>query len=120
MMDERSNYTEVLTQVQDNHIGELMGRLMEAETKLNMAIVANKKQAELLQDYEATKEKLKEIRDKYHALETNVEGLKANLKEARAGRQAAQEQLVNCCGKPKKPTKKKVVKDGKHDTTQAK
>jgi len=118
-LDERSSFAEVMTQVQDQHLGELMGRLTEAETKLSMAVLHNQKLIEKLKDYEDTKEKANEIRDKYHALESNVQGLKANLKEARAGRQAAQEQLVNCCGKPKKRIKKQV-KDGEHITTEAK
>ena len=120
-LDERSSFAEVMTQVQDQHIGELMGRLTEAETKLSMAVFHNQKLLEQQKDYEDIKEKLSEIRDKYHALESNVEGLKTSLKEARAGRQAAQEQLMNCCGKPKKPTTKKQVKsDVKHNTTEAK
>ena len=126
-LDERSSFHEVMTQVQDQHLGELMGRLTETETKLNMAVFHNQKLIEQQKDYEDIKKKLTEIRDKYHALESNVEGVNANLKEARAGRQAAQEQLAkaqeqltDCCGKPKKTTAKKQVKDGKHNTTEAK
>lgn len=120
-LDERSSFSEVMTQVQDQHIGELMGRLTEAETKLSMAVLHNQKLLEKLKDYEDTKEKANEIKQQYDALYTNVEGLKVSLKEARAGRQAAQEQLSGCCGKPKKPTTKKQVKsDVKHNTTEAK
>ena len=119
-LNERSSFHEVMTQVQDQHIGELMGRLTEAETKLSMAVLHNQKLLEKLKDYEDTKEKANEIKQQYDALVTNVEGLKASLKDARAGRQAAQEQLSNCCGKFKKPTKKKVVKDVEHDKTEEK
>lgn len=119
-LDEKSSFHEVMTQVQDQHIGELMGRLTEAETKLSMAVLHNQKLLEKLKDYEDTKEKANEIKQQYDALYTNVEGLKVSLKEARAGRQAAQEQLVNCCGKPKKPTKKQVKSDVKHNTIEAK
>ena len=118
-LNERSSFAEVMTQVQDNHIGELMGRLTEAETKLSMAVLHNQKLLEKLKDYEDTKEKANEIKQQYDALVTNVEGLKASLKDARAGRQAAQEQLMNCCGKFKKPTKKKV-KDVEHNQAEKK
>tara|TARA_Y100000114_G_C11579980_1_gene240566 strand:+ start:141 stop:506 length:366 start_codon:yes stop_codon:yes gene_type:complete len=116
-LNETSTEHEVQCQVQDQHLGELLGRLVDAETKMNILGLQNNKLQEMLTDYEDTKEKLKELKADFAALKSNADAFEAAMKEARADRQAAQEELA-ALKAPKAKRKRKVVRNGKHDQAQ--
>lgn len=117
-LTESSTAHEVQCQVQDAHLGELLGRLIDMETKLNMAMLQNQKLREMLTDYEDTKDKLKELQGEFVALKSNADAFEQGMKEARADRQAAQEELAAL--KAPKPKRTRKVTDGKHNKVEAK
>ena len=104
-------------QVQDQHLGELLGRLVDAETKMSMAVLQNEKLRHMLTDYEDTKDKLKELQSDFAALKSNADAFEQAMKEARADRQAAQEELAAL--KAPKPKRKRKVANGKHNQAEA-
>lgn len=116
-LTESSTVHEVQCQVQDKHLGELLGRLIDIETKLNMAVLQNKKLREMVTEYEDTKAKLDDLKAKYDALKSNADAFEQGMKEARADRQAAQEELAAL--KAPKPKRTRKVANGKHNQAEA-
>lgn len=116
-LNESSSIHEVQCKVQDQHLGELLGRLIDAETKLNMAVLQNQKLREMVTDYEDTKAKLDALKTKYDALKSNADAFEKGMKEARADRQAAQEELAAL--KAPKPKRVRKVANGKHNQAEA-
>ena len=116
-LTESSSIHEVQCQVQDQHLGELLGRLIDAETKMNMAVLQNQKLRQMLTDYEDTKDKLKELQADFAALKSNADAFEQGMKEARADRQAAQEELAVL--KAPKPKRTRKVANGKHNQAEA-
>ena len=117
-LTDTSTEHEVQCKVQDQHLGELLGRLIDCETKMNMLGLQNNKLREMVTDYENTKEKLKKLQADFATLKSNADAFEAGMKEARADRQAAQEELA-ALKAPKTTRKRKAVKNGKYDQAQA-
>ena len=116
-ISESSSIHEVQCHVQDAHIGELLGRLIDTETKLNMALLQNQKLQAMVTSHEDVKTQLETLKAKYEALKSNADAFEKGMKEARADRQAAQEELAAL--KAPKPKRSRKVTDGKHDKAEA-
>lgn len=58
-LNDTSTVHEVQCQVQENHLGELLGRVIDLETKLNMAVFQNQKLGSMFAEYEDARKKLK-------------------------------------------------------------
>ena len=63
-LNDTSTVHEVQCRVQENHLGELLGRIIDIETKLNMAVLQNQKLRSMLSDYEGAKEKVEDWKNK--------------------------------------------------------
>ena len=101
-LDDTSTIHEVQCQVQENHLGELLGRVIDIETKFNMVALQNQKLNSMLSDYESTKEKVEDWKKQYHELKSNADAFQTGMQEAReqlkkvtAERQAAQEEILS-------------------------
>jgi len=131
-LNDTSTVHEVQCQVQENHLGELLGRVIDMETKLNMAVFQNQKLRSMLSGYEDAKEKVEDWKKKYDALksnavafETGMDEARVELKKVKAERQAAQEEAAALreeiaalkAPKPKRRTRK--VANGKYNQNQA-
>ena len=131
-LNDTSTVHEVQCQVQENHLGELLGRVIDMETKLNMAVLQNQKLRSMLSGYEDAKEKVEDWKKKYDALKSNADAFETGMDEARvelkkvkAERQAAQEEAAALreeiaalkTPKPKRRTRK--VANGEYNPTQA-
>ena len=116
-ISESSSIHEVQCHVQDAHIGELLGRLLDTETKLNMAVIQNQKLQAMVTGHDDVKTQLETLKTKYEALKSNADAFEKGMKEARADRQAAQEELAAL--KAPKPKRTRKVTDGKHDKAEA-
>ena len=131
-LNDTSTVHEVQCQVQENHLGELLGRVIDIETKYNMAVLQNQKLRSMLSGYEDAKEKVEDWKKKYDALksnavafETGMDEARVELKKVKAERQAAQEEAAALreelaalkAPKPRRKTRK--VANGKYDQNQA-
>lgn len=138
-LNDTSTVHEVQCQVQENHLGELLGRVIDIETKYNIAVLQNQKLRSMLSDYEDAKEKVEDWKKKYDALKSNADAFEVGMDEARAElrkvkteRQAAQEEALTLreeltalreeiavlkAPKPRRKTRK--VANGKYNSTQA-
>ena len=138
-LNDTSTVHEVQCQVQENHLGELLGRVIDLETKLNMAVFQNQKLGSMLAEYEDAKKKVEEWKTKYDALKSNADAFEVGMDEARAElkkvkteRQAAQEEALTlreeltalreelaALKNPKSKSKTRKVANGKYNPTQA-
>lgn len=116
-ISESSTIHEVQCHVQDAHLGEFLGRLIDTETKLNMALLQNQKLQGMVTSHEDMKTQLDALKTKYEALKSNADAFEKGMKEARADRQAAQEELAAL--KALKPKRTRKVANGKHDQAEA-
>ena len=103
-LNDTSTVHEVQCQVQENHLGELLGRVIDLETKLNMAVFQNQKLGSMFAEYEDARKKVEEWKTKYDALKSNADAFEVGMDEARAElrkvkteRQAAQEVHHRMC-----------------------
>lgn len=101
-LNDTSTIHEVQCQVQENHLGELLGRVIDIETKFNMVALQNQKLNSMLSDYENTKKKVEDWKKDYAELKSNADAFQTGMKEAReqlkkvtAERQAAQEEILS-------------------------
>ena len=131
-LNDTSTVHEVQCQVQENHLGELLGRVIDLETKLNMAVFQNQKLGSMFAEYEDARKKVEEWKTKYDALKSNADAFevgmdeaRAELKKVKAERQAAQEEAaalreeLMALNNPKPKTKTRKVANGKYNPTQA-
>ena len=131
-LNDTSTVYEVQCQVQENHLGELLGRVIDIETKYNMAVLQNQKLRTMFSEYEEAKKKVEEWKTKYDALKSNADAFETGMDEARAElrkvkaeRQAAQEEAaalreeIAALKAPKPRRKTRKVANGKYDQNQA-
>jgi|TARA_R100000149_G_scaffold46569_1_gene18768 uncharacterized protein (DUF3084 family) len=138
-LNDTSTVHEVQCQVQENHLGELLGRVIDLETKLNMAVFQNQKLGSMFAEYEDARKKVEEWKTKYDALKSNADAFEVGMDEARAElkkvkteRQAAQEEALTlreeltalrkelaALKNPKPKSKTRKVANGKYNPTQA-
>ena len=138
-LNDTSTVHEVQCQVQENHLGELLGRVIDLETKLNMAVFQNQKLGSMFAEYEDARKKVEEWKTKYDALKSNADAFEVGMDEARAElkkvkteRQAAQEEALTlreeltalreelaALKNPKPKSKTRKVANGEYNPTQA-
>jgi septal ring factor EnvC (AmiA/AmiB activator) len=131
-LNDTSTIHEVQCQVQENHLGELLGRVIDIETKFNMVVLQNQKLNSMLSDYENTNQKLEDLKKEYAELKSNADAFQIGMKEAReqlqkvaAERQAAQEEAlalreeIAALKAPKPRRKTRKVANGKYNQNQA-
>ena len=123
-------YKDFYIKVQENHIGELLGKAIELEAKLSLAVASNKAINDKLVELSATQETNTSLQQTLEIISSNKEAfekqnteLKEQLKIARSERQLAQEELAKLKAKyPEKkrgrPRKMELVKNGKYDQAQ--
>lgn len=95
-------YKDYYIKVQEQYIGEFLGKIIDLEAKLALYIATNKTINEKLADLSATEEqnvslqqRIEIIESNKKAFETQNEELKEQLNIARKDRQLAQEELAN-------------------------
>jgi hypothetical protein len=120
-------YKDYYIKIQENYIGELLGKNIDLEAKLNLSLSQNKLINDKVLELSSTQEVNTSLQQTIEIITSNKEAfekqnseLKEQLKVARSERQLAQEELAGLKAKyPQKkrgrPKKVSLVNNGKYN-----